>query len=448
MLRSCRALLSNCFLGLALSALACSAPGGSSTKADADGFVPLFDGKSLKGWVRVNGAPDTFVAQDGMIVCDGHPTCVMRTERQYENFVLELEYRHMTAGGNAGLFVWSDPLPYVGVPFTRSIEVQVMDGVETDNYTSHGDIFSIWGATLTPDRPHPNGWERSLPSEKRAKPAPEWNHYRVTCLDGTIGLEVNGKRVSGATDVTPRKGYICLESEGSEVHFRNLRIKELLPASPPIGPGKVANQARGFRTLYNGKDLSGWKEEPGVEGHWTADGWRLAYDGQGDSLWSEESFGDFELLVDWRWTGEANPGSVPLVKLDGTPVLDDAGEQELAEVPHDGDSGIYLRGNSKSQVNIWGWPIGSGEVYGYRTDPAMSAEVRKGVTPMMAADAPFGKWNRFHITMVGDRLSVVLNGQTVIWDAELPGVPVAGPIALQHHGAPIEFANIFVREIR
>jgi len=442
-----RTLLSIAALVACLTCVSCAASSGEGAARAADAFVPLFDGESLDGWVRVNGAPDTFVARDGMIVCDGHPTCVLRTERMYENFILEMEYRHATAGGNAGLFVWSDPLPYIGVPFTRSIEVQVMDGVETENYTSHGDIFSIWGAKMTPDRPHPNGWERCLPSEKRANPAPEWNHYRVTCVDGSIGLEVNGVRVSGATDVSPRKGYICLESEGSEVHFRNLRIKELPAAEPPLSPDMVAHAARGFRSLYSGKDLTGWEVAPVNEGHWTAEGWRLVYDGEGDTLWTEESFGDFELMADWRWVGEPRPGVAPLINADGTPTLDEEGLQLSQEIPHDGDSGIYLRGNSKSQVNIWGWPIGSGEVYGYRTDGSMPPEVREGVTPRVAADAPFGKWNRFHITMIGDRLTVVLNGETVLQNAQLPGVPPEGKLALQHHGAALEFANIFVREI-
>ena len=94
-----------------------------------------------------------------------------------------------------------------------------------------------------------------------------------------------------------------------------------------------------------------------------------------------------------------------------------------------------------------GWPIGSGEVYGYRIDPAQSAEVRAGVTPKVNADNPIGRWNRFVITMRGDRLTVVLNGQTVLDDAQLPGVAARGPIALQHHGAPIEFANLYIKRL-
>jgi hypothetical protein len=120
----------------------------------------------------------------------------------------------------------------------------------------------------------------------------------------------------------------------------------------------------------------------------------------------------------------------------------------MIEVPDAGDSGIYLRGNSKSQVNIWCWPIGSGEVYGYRNDTNVEAAVRAGVTPKLKADKPIGQWNRFLITMRGDRLTVVLNDKTVIENAQLPGVPSEGPIALQHHGDPIQFANIYMRELK
>jgi hypothetical protein len=110
--------------------------------------------------------------------------------------------------------------------------------------------------------------------------------------------------------------------------------------------------------------------------------------------------------------------------------------------------GIYVRGSSKSQINIWCWPIGSGEVFGYRNDPTQPAAVRAGVTPKEKADAAPGKWNRFRIRLQGDRLTVNLNGKTVVENAQMPGLPNKGPIALQHHGAPIEFANIYLRELK
>ena len=152
-------------------------------------------------------------------------------------------------------------------------------------------------------------------------------------------------------------------------------------------------------------------------------------------LWTEKEYGDFTLRVDWRIkeTPYTNP-NVHIVKPDGTSKLDATGKPVLMAVP-DSDSGIYLRGLDKAQVNIWCWPVGSGEVYGYRTDEKMPAAVRAGVTPKKLADRNIGEWNTFEITVKGSRLTVVLNGERVIENAELPGLPARGRIALQHHGS-------------
>ena len=190
---------------------------GCASRAAERDWSQLFNERDLSGWVNVNCAPNTFTVRDGIIVSTGVPTGVMRTERQYENFELELEYRHMRTGGNAGLFVWSEGITSPGVPFAKSIEVQILDGRNGDNYTSHGDVFAIHGAVFKPMYPHPGGWMRCLPSERRAKPAGEWNHYRATCSNGVVQLAVNGKVVSGGSEAVYRKGYICLESEDRSV---------------------------------------------------------------------------------------------------------------------------------------------------------------------------------------------------------------------------------------
>jgi len=422
---------------------------GAAAENEQPGWQALFNGKDLNGWVNVNCAPNTFTVRDQMIVSTGVPTGVMRTEKQYENFELELDWRHIKQGGNAGCFVWADPMTSPGVPFARAIEVQILDGRNSDTYTSHGDLFAIHGAFFKPDRPHPKGWMRCLPSEWRSKPAGEWNHYHVLCSNGVIQLAVNGKVVSGGSESKPRKGYICLESEGSECHFRNLRIKEL--ASTHSGADETAPLAENFKPLYTGIDLAGWKQEPGHQGHWQPKDWILDYDGKSEAsekhLWSEKSYGDFVLICDWRWTAKGTKQMRPIILPSGEYATDADGKQKTMEVMDAGDSGIYLRGSSKSQVNIWCWPSGSGEVWGYRLDTNLPQAVRAAVTPRMKADKPIGQWNRFIITMKGDRLTVNLNGQTVIEDALLPGVPKRGPIALQHHGDPIQFANIFIKEM-
>ena len=428
--------------------------------AGEEGFVPLFNGKNLDGWVNVNCAPETWqvaysaeaaakAGKDGIIVCSGIPTGVLRTGKQYENYVLELEWRHIKEGGNAGLFIHSDVLPAVGQPFTRSIEVQIMDGRNTEDYTSHGDIFAIQGATMAPDKPHPGGWMRSLPSERRCKPAGQWNHYRLESRDGTVTLAVNGEVVNRGYHLNPRKGYICLESEGSEVHFRNIRIRELPGSNPPVDV--VAEKDAGFRPLYNGLDLRGWKQEPGHKGHWQGKDWILDYDGKSEAgdknLWTEQEFGNFALIVDWRLPAKPKIDNAPVVLPDGSEAADSQGKPLTVAVLDAGDSGIYLRGTSKSQLNIWNWPVGSGEIWGYRTDKNMPAEVRKAATPILNADNPPGQWNRFEITAIGDRVTVKVNGKTVIRQAQLPGIPARGPIALQHHGDPVQFANILIKEL-
>lgn len=420
--------------------------------AQEEGFIPLFNGKDLSGWVNVNLAPNTFTAKEGMLVSTGVPTGTIRTERMYENFILELEWRHMVAGGNAGVFIWGDPLTAVGTPFNRGIEVQVLDGRETENYTSHGDVFAIHGATMRPDRPHPAGWARCLPSEKRAKPSPEWNHYRITCNDGALKLAVNGKEVSGGTECQPRKGYICLESEGSECHFRNLKLKELPSTSATAE--ETANEALGFVPLYTGLDLAGWKQTEGHAGHWQPRNWILTYDGKSEAkeprdkhLWTEKEYGDFQMVVDWRLPGKPVKEKYPVVLPSGDDKLDASGQPVLEEVADAGNSGILLRGSEEAQINICCYPVGSGEITALRTNKDLPAEVRAAVTPKERADAPIGKWNRFVITLQGDRATVVLNGKTIIENAQLPGLPARGPIGLQHHNEPVEFANLFVREL-
>ena len=193
-----------------------------------------------------------------------------------------------------------------------------------------------------------------------------------------ITLAVKGKVVSGVSKVSPRKGYLALESEGSECHFRNLRIKELPSTAPK--PEEIATDGTGFKRLYNGADLTNWKQEPGHKGHWVAKGPVLSYDGKSEAkdkdLWSEKSYGDLVLVCDWRLPARPKKMLRPIILPNGDYDTDSSGKQKMVEVDDAGDSGIYLRGSSKSQVNMWCWPIGSGEVYGYRTDKAQPAEVR------------------------------------------------------------------------
>src|SRR5262249_15349935 len=209
----------------------------------------------------------------------------------------------------------------------------------------------------------------------------------------------------------------------------------LLPAAAAAGAAD-ADAPEGFTPLFNGKDLAGWKVPAGDNGHWKGKDGVIDYDARSESkkgkdLWTEKSYRDFVLLVDWRLKTE--PGvkrRVSHIGPDGAEVKGPDGKPKTVEID-DVDSGIYLRGSQKSQVNIWMWPVGSGEVGGYRTAGSQPAAVRAAVTPKKRADRPRGEWNTFAITLKGDRLWVKLNGEEVITNAQLPGVPREGPIGLQ-----------------
>lgn len=242
-----------------------------------------------------------------------------------------------------------------------------------------------------------------------------------------------------------------------------LSITTLLTTILIYSGALFAQTGEGWTSLFNGEDLSGWIVPEGDGGHWQVKDGVIDYDAgsqaEGDkNLWSEEEFGNFQLQIDWRLT--ATPfvnENVMQIRPDGTPQLDENGEIIRIAMP-DSDSGIYLRGMPKAQINIWSWPVGSGEVWGYRTDADMPAEVVSGVTPNIMADNHIGEWNTFEITMYDDRLTVVLNEVLIIDNVQLPGVDEKGPIALQHHGhkvdgewasspSLVQFKNIYIREL-
>jgi hypothetical protein len=209
----------------------------SFTVADeAPQWVDLFNGRDLAGWVDVNTSPQTWTVRDGQLVCSGNPIGVMRSDKQYENFLLHIEWKHLEAGGNSGVFVWSEGFVPEGSRLPKGMEVQMLelDWVnlhKVDGKPNHigyvsGELFGAGGLTATPDNPRGS---RSMSQELRCKGKGEWNIYDVVCVDGTVKLSINGKFVNSIRNSSVHKGYLCLESEGAEIHFRNIRILELPP---------------------------------------------------------------------------------------------------------------------------------------------------------------------------------------------------------------------------
>jgi hypothetical protein len=371
--------------------------GGSALAVDEEGFVPLFNGHDLSGWVNVNCAPETWSVKDGMIHCTGLPTGALRTPRQYENFILELEWRHLQSGGNSGVFIWASPIAAPGVPFLRAIEVQVLDhgfNVPGKNewYTTHGDVFPIHGSTMKPFGRH-HGM-RSFPSEERSKGTPEWNHYRIVCSNEVIRLHVNGKEVSGGEECNYRKGYLGLESEGGPIDFRNVRIKEL--PSSGASAELTAPLDQGWQPLFTGLDLRGWKTNSATASRWRVDNEHLVLQAGAPSpeavLWTQTDFAEAEFVVDCR-RPKPSPGKtapVPIVFV---------GISEVLHLP------LKLEGG----------------------------------TP--------GEFQRFFIAAKGHDLSLRTDGQETRHFAIETDAPAHLAFGLADNGVRTEYMNVYVRKI-
>lgn len=194
----------------------------------------MISGEKTEGvpinWIQVNTEAETWEVKGDELVCSGLPIGVIRSEHKYENFILHIEWKHMEAGGNSGTFVWSDAEPGDN-RLPNGVEVQMLeldwvklntkDGKAPPAAYVSGEIFGVGGVETVPDNPR---GRRSKSIEMRCKGKGEWNTYDVVCVDGTIKLSINGKFVNGISKSTKKMGFICLESEGAEIHFRNIRI--------------------------------------------------------------------------------------------------------------------------------------------------------------------------------------------------------------------------------
>lgn len=236
---------------------------------------------------------------------------------------------------------------------------------------------------------------------------------------------------------------------------RLLRCAALLAAlAPGLWPARAA-EAEGVISLFDGRTWAGWNHPAHLEGVWeVADGViRLRSDppkrerGKVYDLSTTGTFRDFELTLEWRLTGTPRPKALQRLTADGLEQHDGAGKLIMQEYPSWGDSGIYLRGVRAAQVNIWCQPCGSGEVGTKFKDLAATRAERLKTMPRVRADRGPGEWNRFVITMRGDRVSVVLNGIAVVTDARVVNVPREGPITLQNHNDPVEFRALSLRPI-
>ncbi|MGZ4963779.1 MAG: 3-keto-disaccharide hydrolase [Limisphaerales bacterium] len=400
------------------------------------GFVSLFDGETLNGWTEVNGTTAGYRVESGAIVCTKESAANLFSEKDYTNYILRLDFK-LTSNANNGIAIQAPfekgQIAYIGN------EIQVLDDPTYPNLLPSQYCGSRYKIT---------------PAKRGAlKPTGQWNHYEITVKGRHIKVALNGKLITDSdpnTVTDPEvirahpgmfrtKGRVGFLGHHSRVEFKNISIKEL----PSTEQENTAPE--GFTTLFNGRDLTGWKgllkdpphrakmspQELATEqkkadeiafSHWHPKDGQITFDGdwKGQNLCTIKDYGDFEMLVDWK-------------------------------IPPRGDSGIYLRGSP--QVQIWATnspgqfnpPDGSGGLYNNNINPRH---------PLKYADHPVGEWNRFRIIMVGDKVHVFLNDVLVVnnttmenyWERNKPIYPT-GSLELQNHGGPLGFKNIYVREI-
>lgn len=407
----------------------------SSSFAAEEGFTQIFNGKNLDGWKLVGGRGPGYVVQDETIICPANGGGNLFTEKEYSNFILRFDVK-LTPAANNGVGIRA---PYEGDAAYMGMEIQVLDNEhkvyeKLQPWQYHGSVYGIF--------PAKRGFQKAPGEWNTEEIKADGRHITVT-LNGTVIVDEDLNTVTNPGTILSHPGmlrdtgHIGFLGHGSEVAFRNIRIKEL----PYSTKDNVAPE--GFKALFNGEDLNGWKglvspaggpparakmsaeqlaaeqvkADQQMRDHWKVKDGCLEYDGKGQSLCTAKDYADFEMLVDWK-------------------------------IGPKGDSGIYLRGSP--QVQIWdpaNFNLGSGGLYNNQKQGNPSG-------PLTNADNPIGEWNSFRILMIGEKVTVYLNNVLVVnnvtmenyWERNLPIYPT-GQIELQHHNSVLWFKNVYIREI-
>ena len=326
---------------------------------------------------------------------------------------------------------------------------------------------------LYPSRAVREGYQQIIVETKEGEEVS--GALKADTADGVMLVDASGRTnfVARAAIANRRTSTLSLMPEGLHAGLTLNQFADLIAyvETRKVDPRLPATDRppAGFKPLFNGVDLTGWREypeqpkrvgaetdrdapgpkrtPPGVPQHWLARDGILEHDGNAADLWTEAEFADFTLRFDWRWPDAPKWEHFPIIGPDSTEAKGPDGKPLTERVLDAGDSGVFLRGLRKAQANLFCYPVGSGEVWEFRTDLTLPGEVRRGVTPKRCADAPVGDWNRIEITVRADRLTVVLNDHEVISGARLPGLPPRGPIGFQHEHGRIQLRNIFLRTL-
>ena len=427
----------------------------SSGSSDGVDYEPLFVGEAdlSKSWI---GNLKGYKVVDGYIVTEKKSGNIY-TKKSYQDYALKFEFA-LPPGGNNGIGLRTahpkDKFVDKDVAY-GSVELQILD----DTHPKYSKLKE-WQF-------HGSAYGLSAAKKGFLKPVGEWNTQEVYLKNNHLIVKLNGEIIQD-TDLSQSKqnnspykkkmlgggrnrgaGHIAFAGHGEGIKLRNIYVAELKDDyTVPATKNNVAPE--GFTALFNGKDLTNWKglllkpyDKPNerrglVKGrlaelqkkadetmnkHWSVtENGELFFDGKGFSLATIKKYGNFELHVSWK-------------------------------IAQNSDSGIYLRG--LPQVQIWdpgnpkvqkhGAAKGSGGLWNNKL---------QGRFPLVMADKRAGEWNHFYIRMIGDKVTVWLNGQLVVNDAPLENlweknkpIPAVEQIELQCHGDPVWFKNIYIKEL-
>jgi hypothetical protein len=431
------------WLAAAIGATASLAGAGEAKPACAEeGFVSIFDGKTMNGWdvlyiapEREVPKPDAFVVQDGTFYCKGYGSYWLRYKAEkLDNFVLRLEFK-LSKGANSGVCIHTQDR---GIPWQTGFEVQLLDdyGKDPDVHTT-GAIYDV-----------------ITPMYNASQPQGEWNEMEITCAGKQVQVVVNGLKLID-TDFgqltmplgkfktpyndLPTTGYVTVQDHGMELWLRNIRVKKLdekAMSQPPAA--KSCCQVKGFETIFDGKSLDGW----------------VVYNPEGGEI-PRDDWVPMEDFVRCRGTGGGTYLRYEKEPLDNVVVR---GEFRVAKGTN---SGIVLRSTKTGQPCYTGFEIQVYDDAGKPPNKHACGAVYDIVTPMFNASKPAGEWNTFEITIDGSLATVVLNGWKIIdtdfgkltkprgkFNFAYSDLPKSGYLCFQNHGGQVDYRNIQVKKIK
>jgi hypothetical protein len=369
------------FISLTFCCLVSISPAGADTPDGAT--ISLFDGKSLAGW-QVTGCE--VVVKDGAIAIeDGNG--LVRSNARYTDFVLELDWKALNPEmWDSGIYFRCGPPPE-GRPWPKRYQVNLRKGME-------GNVPGLDGAA----------------SEGLTKPG-EWNHFKFTVIGTTAALEINGQAAWKADGLEDPCGYICLQAEvpgGGKFLFKDIRITEL-----------------GYKSLFDGKTLTGWQEVGGGNQCWKVqDGLLVCTGEKGSSLRGADEYTDFNLRLEYKLKPGGNSGVFSRVSGDAVHHGENSGiEIQILDDPHPRYTDL--------------------KPYQYTGSVYAIAPAQRGTC------LPAGQWNQMEINCLGPNYRVTHNGSVVV-DATAAEFPEllkrrqSGFLGLQNHSEEVFFRNIRV----